>query len=254
MPYYQKTVTAGKTKEITKMFSARYGRKGLTREINHLPTPEDVQKVNRKQAEAKLRWLINTNFGYNDIHMVLTYIKGLRPPPMEAKRCLEKFLRDLRALYRKNGIELKYICVTEYLNKAIHHHLVINSIDMRQVTPLWPYGRARPTYLDDSGQYGQLASYLIKETDKTFRLPDAPYRKRWNASRNLKKPNIEMKVVDRNSWRKEPKALKGYILERDKIENGVSEITGYPYQYYSMIRVPERAPFRPGRKSVRKKE
>lgn len=254
MAYYEKTVIAGLTMERMKMNSARLGRKGLVREKNHLPTPEDVQKVNAHQSEAKLRWSLNTNFGENDIHLVLTYIKGMRPPPEEAKQYLDKFLRDLRTLYRKHGQELKYISVTEYLNKAIHHHLVINSIDMREVTQLWPYGRARPTYLDGSGQYGQLAAYLIKETEKTFRLPDAPYRKRWNSSRNLKKPIIKIRVIGRDSWRKEPKAPKGYIIEKDKTVNGVSEITGYPYQFYSMIRVPENQTGRTPRKSTRKRE
>lgn len=248
MPYYEKTVIAGMTAEKMKGYSARLGRKGIIREKNHQPTPEDVQEVNRRNSEANLRWTLNTNFGWNDIHLVLTYIKGMRPPPKEAKAYLEKFLRDLRALYRKDGRELKYICVTEYLNKAIHHHLVISGIDMREVTPLWPYGKARPTYLDDSGQYGQLAAYLIKETDKSFRLPDAPYRKRWNASRNLEKPVIKIKEINRNSWRKEPKALKGYFIEKDKTVNGVSEITGYPYQFYSMVQI------QPERKKVRKRE
>lgn len=248
MPYYEKTVIAGWTMERMKIYSARLGRKGIIREKNHLPTPEDVQEVNRRNAESNLRWTINTNFRENDIHLVLTYIKGLRPPPEQAKIYLERFLRNLRSLFRKHGKTLKYITVTEYLNKAIHHHLVISGIDMREVTLLWPYGRARPTYLDDTGQYGQLAAYLIKETEKTFRLPDAPYRKRWNSSRNLEKPVVKIKEINRNSWRKEPKAPKGYLIEKDKTVNGVSDITGYPYQFYSMVQI------RPGRKKVRKRE
>ena len=240
MPYYMKTVIAGDTKEVSKIQSARYGRKGIPRNINIHSTPEAVEKVNYKHAEAKLRWLINSNFKFNDIHLVLTYQKGKRPSPQESKKYLEKFLRDLRALYRKQGQELQYISVTEYQNKAIHHHLVINSFDMRLITPLWPYGRARPTFLDDTGQYGQLASYLIKETSKTYQLEDAPYGKRWNASRNLKQPEVSMEIVERGSWRKEPQATVGYYLEKDKIVNGISEITGYPYQFYSMVKIQRR--------------
>jgi len=240
VPYYQKTVIAGETKEVSKIQSARFGKKGVVRNSNLKPSPEDVKKVNFKHAEAKLRWLINTNFKFNDIHLVLTYRKGERPAPEESKKYLEKFLRDLRALYRNQNQELKYICVTEYLNKAIHHHLVINSFDMRLITPLWPYGRARPTFLDDTGQYDQLASYLIKETSKTYLMDDAPYAKRWNASRNLEKPQVDMVVISRNSWRKEPQATAGYYLEKDKTINGVSEITGYPYQFYSMVKIQRR--------------
>lgn len=241
MPYIKEIAITGKVKEVCKKYSARYGRKDIARSQNVNITPEDVKKVNQRNAETKLRRLINTNFGYNDIHLVLTYRKGERPTPQESKKYLEKFLRDLRKLYRQYGIELKYISVTEYKNKAIHHHLVINSFDMREITPLWPYGRARPTFLDDTGQYGQLASYLIKETSKTFELEDAPYGKRWNQSRNLKKPDIKTTVINRNSWRKEPKPDKGYYLEKDKTFSGVSEITGYKYQFYSMVLLATRA-------------
>ena len=40
----------------------------------------------------------------------------------------------------------------------------------------------------DSGEYSELASYLIKETEETFREEDSPFKQRYSCSRNLITP------------------------------------------------------------------
>ena len=113
---------AGKTKEIEKSYSSRYGRKGIGRSKNMNPTPDDVKRVNQRNAETRLRRLINCNFEKNDIHLVLTYKKDERPKPEEAKKILANFIRRIKRRYKKLGIEFKYIHVTEFgkKNGAIH--------------------------------------------------------------------------------------------------------------------------------------
>lgn len=51
---------------------------------------------------------------------------------------------------------------------------------------------------------------------------------------------VETNIVKADSWREYPKAPKGYMIIPDSIEYGVSEITGYPYQYYRMIKIPDK--------------
>ncbi len=237
MPYIEEICYSGKVKEVRKYYSSRHGKKGSSRSSNINPTPEDVKKVNLRAAITKLRRLINTNFGFKDIHLVLTYRKDARPSPEEARKDLEKFLRKLRSYFKKQGKQLKYIAVTEYKKKAIHHHLVITSMDTRDLVDLWTMGKPRPTYLDDSGQYGLLAEYLIKETQSTFDSEDAIVGKRWCASKNLEKPFIEKNIVESNTWRKEPKPTQGYYIEKGSIVSGIHEITGYEFQFYSMIKI-----------------
>ncbi|MEG1614391.1 MAG: hypothetical protein RR343_02780, partial [Oscillospiraceae bacterium] len=70
MPYVQLTVKAGKTIEVFKYFSTRYGNSSTNRGLRDKQTPEQQIKVNRDHAERNLRWLINENFGENDIHLV----------------------------------------------------------------------------------------------------------------------------------------------------------------------------------------
>ncbi|HCP14841.1 MAG TPA: hypothetical protein DIT32_03560 [Peptococcaceae bacterium] len=237
MPYILEICQAGKTREVSKRYSSRYGKKDISRGKNKAPTPEAQEKVNERMSITNLRRLLNENFGYKDIHLVLTYRKGDRPDPEQAKKNLEKFLRDLRRYFKKNDMELKYIAVTEYKDAAIHHHLVISSMDTRDLTDIWKHGKPRPTYLDDTGQYGQLAEYLVKQTRKTFRDPDSPCHKRWSASTNLKKPKVSKRIITAANWKKEPEATKGYYLEKNSLVNGIHEITGMRYQYYSMIKL-----------------
>ena len=72
----------------------------------------------------------------------------------------------------KIGVEFKWVLVTEYENKAIHHHVIINDAPglFEIVKKQWKYGRPNFTPLDDDVQ--GLAEYLVKETNKTFRNED----------------------------------------------------------------------------------
>ena len=54
------------------------------------------------------------------------------------------------------------------------------------------------------------------------------------------KPVVKRKVVSANSWRETPKVPQGYMLIADSVEYGVSEITGYPYQYYRAIKISDK--------------
>ena len=172
--YFKTTVIAGKTIEVMKGYKRRVA-KGKRAEKNRL-TPEEMDKVNQKNAAKKLRWTIAANFQGGDFHVVLTYLRENRKTPEEAKKIVNKFIRAMRKEYKKVGAEFKYIHVTEYQNTSIHHHIIINNLEYVNVTGWvkkhWEYGRPKFTVLDDTGNYQKLADYLIKETSKTFREND----------------------------------------------------------------------------------
>lgn len=238
MSYEQQITYCGKVIEVEKKKGAAKSSRKRLRRPKEQPTTEQQQERNKRRAERKLTQIINTNFREGDHHLTLTYRKQDRLPPGEARKALEKFMRKLRALYKKHGAELKYISVTEYKNTAIHHHLIINNaVPIKEINKLWEYGRPKYVQLDGTGQYKDLAEYLIKETEKSFREPDAPFKQRWNASRNLKKPVVKKKIVKRESWSKAPKPFKGYMLEKDSFYQCEQGDTGYIYQFYSMRKV-----------------
>ena len=169
--YYKTTVKAGKTLEVYRSFSKRTGKaKGTS---DRTVSKEEIEKNNRRRAIIKLTRVLNANFDKYSCHISLTYRNENRPSVEQAKKELNNFLRRLRREYKKRGCELKYIVVTEYKNKNVHHHIVINGIKgggtLEVVQNQWRQGYIKCAMLDESGQYRKLAEYLIKETDKTFK-------------------------------------------------------------------------------------
>lgn len=249
MPYVERVTRAGKTIEVERYYTARYRKTGSKRAKKIKPTSEQQEKINNKQAERKLRLIINTNFGYGDYHIVLDYIRNKEHPdrtPEEMKADIRKFLSECRKRYRKAGKEFKYIHVMEIGEKgARHHHLVVNGIDPRQLQEAWykayeGHNRVKIFPLDDTGQYADLAAYLIKFTGKHLKDPEGErlMGKRWSSSRNLKKPIEEKRIISRRYFRtNEPKAKKGYYIDKRRTEQGItgSACGGYGFFRYTMV-------------------
>ena len=141
MPYVERVTKAGNTIEIERYFTSRYKKKGIKRGDKVKPTKEEQEKVNTRQAERKLRILINANYGYGDYHLVLDYIRRKGQPdrtPEQMRQDIDVFLRECRKEYRKAGLEFKYIHVMEIGTKgARHHHLVVNKIDTEILQRCW---------------------------------------------------------------------------------------------------------------------
>ena len=239
MPYIKRIVKAGNTVEVKKYFTSRFGKKDIdSRSAKASETSEKMKKVNEENATEKLRWLINGNFSAGDIHMVLTYDDDHLPDTEGAKESIRKYMRKLRKAYKEQGKELKYIKTAEYEGKRIHHHILVNKIDTQILDELWEEGHVYFRILDNSGEYSKLASYFVKETSKTY-ADGLISGKRWDASKNLKKPEITKVIVPADSWTKNPVPLKGYYIPSDSIETDVDSF-GYAYQKYTMIKIQEK--------------
>ena len=233
--YTQKTYRCGKVVYIEKTQTRRY-LKGEKRKERVKPTPEQKEEENRRAAERKLKRKIAANFGEDDYWITLTYKRENRADLEQSEKNLKSFMRKLRAAYQKEGAELKYILVTEWKGKAIHHHMLLNGIDKttKLVKQLWPYGRPDYKMLEDTGDWSELAAYMVKETSQTFRSQESAKKQRYTCSRNLTDPKPEVKEIWSASFRREPKPWKGYEIVKGSLVQGISEVTGYMYQYYSM--------------------
>lgn len=119
MPYVERVTKAGNTIEIERYFTSRYKKKGISRGDKVKPTKEEQEKVNTRQAERKLRILINANYGYGDYHLVLDYIRRKGQPdrtPEQMRQDIDVFLRECRKEYRKAGLAgLLALIVAAYL-------------------------------------------------------------------------------------------------------------------------------------------
>lgn len=98
--------------------------------------------------------------------------------------------------------------------------------------------------LDDSGNYAELASYLIKYTGTHKKGTDGALQgKRWNCSKNLVRPEPEYHIIsDREYFKKEPKAIKGYYVDKNSVSMGVHspEYYGYGYLRYTLVKITDR--------------
>lgn len=252
MPYVERITRAGKTIEVERYFTSRYKKKGIKRGDKVRPTTEQQKKINTRKAERELRLLINANYGYGDYHLVLDYIRRKGEPPRTGEQMrsdMDLFLRECRKEYKKAGLNFKYIHVMEIGEKrARHHHLVVNRTDTKILQKCWykayeGHNRIKVFPLDDSGQYAELAAYLIKYTDKHRKEKDgALQKKRWNCSKNLVRPEPEIRIVsDREYFRAEAKPIKGYYVDKNSISRGVHspEYFGYGYFRYTLIELAE---------------
>lgn len=238
MPYIKKTCYLPYRIEVEKTHSSRYGVPGIRYAPKEKPTPDEMKEINERNRIKKLYWVIATNFDFGDYHTVLTYRKEDRPTPEKAKMTIKKFLRLLRKEFRNQGGELRYIITTEYRKSAIHHHLIINEIgtSAKIVRRLWKRGGAHFTPIYENGEVEDLAAYLIKETQNSFRDPENPSKLSYSCSRNLRRPKIKTEIVKAGNWMEIPVAPKGYCIKKDSIVSGISRVTGYPYQYYTMYK------------------
>ena len=237
MPYIEETITAGKVKEVTKYHTFKYQPPKKSRRKKTNDTPETQAKGNERRAEKKLRMLLNENFKENDLYLTLTYEKDT-PDAAEAKSNITKFVRKLRDCYKKIGSALKYIGVTEYKKKRIHHHMLINNaigIGKGIIKKVWPFGFLKvDLFGGEPADCERLASYFIKETSKTFNTDEKVHGLRWIESKNLIHPVPEKRVVHAGAWREEPKPPKGYYI--DVVKSGINQ-HDYPYQFYRLIKI-----------------
>lgn len=217
-------------------------KKANTRRSRYKPTSEGQAVLNRRRSQRRLTRLIHTNFTERDCALHLTYADCFMPEDENvAKRNVQNYLRRLKRLYQKHGLELKYICVTEKGKKSgrLHHHLIISGgVSRDAVENVWKMGRANTKRLqfDENGVAG-LSHYVTKQ---------ALFYKRWNASKNLTEPDTKHNdyrmtrkrahnvcvIEDKETLRK---LYPGYDLS--SVEYAVLDITG---EYYAFLRLRKR--------------
>lgn len=239
--YWEREVRAGNTIEVKRYHTGRARPRGQPRQKRCGETSFSQEEVNRKNAEDMLRWLLNTNFGYGDFHIVLNYQRGVGEKYRsfdEMKNDVARFIRNLKRRYANEGREMKYVYVIEVGEKSSRHiHFVLNGISLKLIQDCWCFARITCTPLDKSGDYRRLANYLMKYSDKTFRNVGAAMKTRYSRSRNLLLPKIKKTLVKKaDTYRKLPTARKGYELIADSIEYG-TDVFGYAFMKYSMVKL-----------------
>lgn len=145
-------------------------------------TSDTQKKLNDNNAEYRMVRQIHTNFNHKDLALHLSHNQEPQTEE-EAQRLVQNYLRRLKRLYAKQGIDLKYIWVMEKGKRKgrIHHHLVISGgVSRDEVERKWGLGYANTRRLQftENGVAG-LTHYMQK---------DPLLYRRYNSSKNLIKP------------------------------------------------------------------
>lgn len=226
----KKIILAGNLKYVT--IQVKTDRKEK-RERKKNPTRKSVMEANERLSIKHLGILLGYNYVDGDYHMVLTYKE--EPTPEQAKKILRNYIDRLRRLYKKLGLPFKWTVVTEYKNKRLHHHMILNRSDRIAVEKLWKHGIVFFRELYGNRDYRKLAEYLVKETRKTFR-EDGISKHRFRHGKDVAFPEIkdDLNASPKDLFR-EPKPTKGYYIDRDSVYQGKNPYTGMPYLEYVEI-------------------
>lgn len=257
MPYVERVVVAGGVRETRKMYTGRVHTKGATREKHTGKTSKAQEKVNERKTEEVIRWILNGNFVFGDLHLVLHYYDKLVTLE-QAEQDKKDFLLLLRAYCKKHGIPWKYLAVTETKRMTnVHHHIIMPDAPIKDLFELWEKvvgvggGNVSNKPLDRRGNHAKLAHYLMKESKSTAdRYREAGKRyKRFSRAQGMVTPEPQYTVVEAATWAKEPKPSKNYILLKDDDGNtarsGIHEWNGWPWQEYTELWVGADPPKKP---------
>ena len=163
-----------------------------------------VQKnLNYRNAQKWFRLSAVANFNEGDYTGEFTFAPENRPGSIEeCEKEITNFIKRInRARKKKDLPKMKYMGVIEGKNTdKLHFHLLLdNLLNRDEIDDLWTKGRGKSkksigfTNIEKiKTQYGidgviVKANYLTKE----FKLENQKGKRKWFASRNLKKPVVE---------------------------------------------------------------
>lgn len=240
MPYIEEICVTGKIEEHIKYYSWYIHPPGTKREKGTAPSEERIKKANQRQAEKKLRRLLNNNFKDGDLLIRLDFFKDKDKVQTSAdmQKCMANFIKRLR----RRTPNIRYVFVKEIGKRGARHaHMVLSQIPLSLISECWDHGGIHADPLYSGGQYGRIAAYFIKYAGKTEETEGKLIGKRWYGSRNLDKPIVKKRIVMSGSFRKEPPQKDGWALDKESVTRGVTS-AGYEYMSYSYIRLTPEEP------------
>lgn len=215
---------------------------GNVRRKRTKPTPECMKKVNTAHAVDKLFFKLCANFTENDLYITLKYDGEVNKSIacVQMKEDVKKFLRLMRAQYKKQSKIFKYIYAYGIsANKVRHIHMVVSRFDEKAIQKCWKRatdhaGRISFEFLWSDYEYRGLAEYLVKNGLEAKKFDSEAFAQTYTPSRNLIKPKVSVKAVTRSStFREKPKIDAGYELIKDSVRNGY-DCYGFRFFKYLM--------------------
>lgn len=223
---------------VERVCTGDYGGRGKKRAKKQKATEEQITRWNQYRREKNLERILEENFNENDYWTLLTYRRGYRTNIKSAKKDFSRFIRMLRREWRKRGHELKWVLRTDIGEKgAAHHHLLVGRIPDGDIIikECWQkiegtgFHSFTPIYAE--GGFAGLAHYIAKPPEKEG------IERNYSRSRNLHVPEPEITRALKRDMQNPPEPLPGYYIDEDSVVMGINPVTGYEYQYFTMIKL-----------------
>ena len=156
---------------------------------------EAQRNLNDRNSRKECERRINANFGPADYWVTLSCQPREEPQTMEeAQRLFQNYIKRINYRRKKKNLPpARYVYVTDWTKDGrrvrTHSHLVMDGdLPMEEVLELWGHGRKNKIeylVLDERGLSG-LAYYITKPHASD--TEDVKHKKKWTASKNLKRP------------------------------------------------------------------
>lgn len=211
-------------------------------------TPEERAAHRSGISRRRHARLVNENFSPSSVYSTLTFDDDNEVHTFDdAKRLRNNYVRRLQRACPDARIMI-YIGRGKN-TRRIHMHMLSDGVPEDVIEGKWTYGkivsmerlREHVYYngIDHGKDYTGLANYLFDHW-----TPEQGGH-RWKATRNLRQPQKEAPKEAKRSYSAEhpPKPPKGYELVDCKI-------TGYGYQWFKYIRIPEKRGRQRGRPNI----
>lgn len=195
-------------------------------------------KSSAKQREANkvrnvLKWerMIDCNFCEKDFFCRFSAPFGTFCDEKAFMKHVNNWFRRIKRRCAKQGVEFKYIGFRECgkLGKNWHLHIILSEEATKVARECWEYknGGVNLSPLYSNHEYKKLAEYIQK---------DIKGEKRMMASRNLLKPEIEVKPAKVREVRRLERgemveAPKGWYQVKDDAQLTVSDVTGASWYF-----------------------
>lgn len=242
MPWIKKEYDCGNSIIVKKCFASRLGAKRQVLNITNKTTLQQ-QTVNDRNAMFRYSILANANFKEGDYFITYTFGRGKLPDSIdECKEIWKKYRRKLRRIYKKKGLDCKYIYAFEYKECRPHFHFLVNNdgVNINEF-PKWEYGTPHIETLDDR-EYHTIGEYFCKIAYEDTKLHGKiKFKGDLSCSRgNLYMPEPDIEILKSDNWDEQPQAKEGCEIDYDSLDNGYVEVIEsrlrFRYQSYRMIK------------------
>ena len=224
----------------------------VRRRARYKPTSAMQARLNQRRAERMLTRILNANYTDGDYEITLTFDDEHLPETFEeAARLAANFVRRVKRLMKKRGLEAPRV-VTVPGGGRFHFHIVMTGgIPRDEIEKMWKLGYANSKRLKFSeGGVAGLAHYIANQLiedayggedlfggmdidEETGEVTEVRARKkgarRWTCSKNLIRPEPEEKegrisarrveelcTVDAESRAAYEKLYPGYVFQSAK--------------------------------------